>query len=89
MNNAESAKQARMPHMGASAMADKGKGNRSKTPAMSMKPAHMPMMAESVMAAPKSMAMNGMGDWPSASMSEKGRMPDMAESIMSKKGRGC
>lgn len=89
MNNAESARQARMPAMGTSATADKSKGNRSKTPAMDMTPSHIPDQAEGVMAAPRGKAMSGMSSWPSASMSEKGRMPDMAPSIMSKKGRGC
>ena len=89
MNNAETSKQARMPDMGASAMANKSKGHVMKTPAMDMTPSHIPDQAEGVMAAPKGKAMSGMGSWPSASMSEKGRMPDMAPSVMSKKGRGC
>ena len=89
MNSAETAKQARMPDMGASAMADKGKGHKSPTPKMDMTAPHIPMMAEGVMAAPKGKAMNGMGSWPSASMQTESRKPDMAPSVMSKKGRGC
>jgi hypothetical protein len=89
MNNAETSKQARMPDMGASAMANKSKGRMMKTPAMDMTPSHIPDMAEGVTAAPRGAAANGMSGWPSASMSEKGRMPDIAPSVMSKKGRGC
>lgn len=90
MMEKESAKQARMPMMPASVMADKSKGNRSKTPPLPTNMAdHVPMMAESATAAPKGKAMSGMSGWPSASMSDKGRMPDMAPSVMSKKGRGC
>ena len=89
MNSAETSKQARMPDMGASAMASKGKGTKSKTPAMDMTPSHIPDQAEGVMAAPKGKAMSGMGSWPSASMQTESRMPDMAPSVTSKKGRGC
>ncbi len=82
--------QSRKPTIGTSATADKSKGTRSKTPPLpSNMGDHIPVIAEGVMAAPKGKPLDGMGSWPSASMREQGRMPDIAPSVYNKKGRGC
>ena len=64
----------RKPVVPAPITADKGRGTSSKTPALpSEKGCHVPVMAESVMAAPKGPHVDGMAKY--ATMKSESRVP--------------
>ncbi len=78
----------RKPVVPAPVMADKGRGTRSKTPELpSEKGCHVPVMAESVMAAPRGKAPDGMAKY--AQIGMENRQPVTAESFNKRQNKSA